>query len=792
MERIIIWLDPNIYGEENKSYYEELTTFKALIIRVKTVEEAMNEIYKIIFQDVFIIVSGALIPQFYNEFKANLNRISIIPKIVIFTSNAKDLENSLGKDKNIINDKFYNIGGIKTDFEEVKQFIKDYSFKKKNIDLIKNSQENFLNFDYLDTKEKLVLPLFYKCLIKFTGPDNQFYKFLYNYYNKSDEITHFLDSITNLSDIPIEILSRYYVRIYTEESKFCYDLNQNLREGKRDIYLSYIKILYEGIKLEALPYLVDPKIDTLYRGTKLPNEEIEQMKQLKNKGEVDNLPGAIVFSKTFLSFTKRMDVAKGFIEHNQNEKFSKVLFILKKDIDIDYSSSTHVDVGKLSFYEEEDEVLFFPYSSFKIERIEKENDVYKIQLKYLAKYFKIYGKEFSTLSRNIPKSTYKDEIFDSKLITIEENTPIYPTKLIEEYNSHRIYNKPNLINPNPIKKTNYLIRRIQLEDKDRFYHFFPPKSLLPEPSITPDNNYITATFEITKRDLYQSIRIINSFEESKRRNNYIRAENELKYNNENEIINKCIIEIKGYKLNSINNFTYLVNFPNPGVYEIKYKFKSPINRADFMFAKCTNLKKIDLNNFYSKEVTNMSCMFMKCISLEDINIDNLDTKKVNDIRGMFYGCESLTKLNLSNLDAQNVENMSLLFFGCKRLVDVNLSRFNTQNVKDMYCMFGGCENLKYLDLLNFYTQNVINMTRMFSECRSLKELDLSNFYTNKVQYMNNMFYGCSSLSKLDISNFSIENIINMDDMFNGCFSLRIENINCKIKNFLIKRYPLYN
>ena len=791
MSTFIIWIDPNIFGEENESYFDELS-IKAFIIRVKTVEEAMKKIYKIYFKDVFIIVSGSLFPQFYNEFKTNLYRISIVPKIVIFTSNVSGLKNSLGKDQNIIGDKFYNIGGIKTDLDQIKQFIKDYSVKK-NKNPIKIDEENFLNFDYLDSKEKLVFPLFYKHLIAFTAHDNQFYNFLHTrYYNKSNEITHFIDSISDLNDIPIEILSRYYVRIYTEDSDFYKELNQNLREKKRDIYLSYIKVLYEGIKLKALPFSND-KI--LFRGAQLSNEEIAKMEKFKKKGDVEGFPGAIVFSKTFLSFSKKINVAEGFMNHNPKEKFSKVLFILKKDIniEIDYNSSTQVDVGKLSLLEDEEEVLFFPFSPFKIEKIEKENDIYKIELNYLVKYFKIYEKDFTTFSpTNIPNSPFKEEILRSELIRIGENTPIEPKKLMEDYNSYRIDIKINPEKPLHTTKTNYLIRRIQLKDKDKFYHFFPQQSALSLSPITPDNNYITGTFIITERDLNQSIRIINSFEESQRKNNYIRVQNELKYNNEKEIMNKCEIEIIGYKLNSNYNFTYYVNFPHPGEYTIKYKFKSPLNRADYMFAKCINLKKIDLSNFYSKEVTNMSCMFMNCLSLQDLNIDNLETRNVKDMRGMFHGCESLTKIDLSYFDAQNVENMSLLFFGCKSLVDINLSRFNTQNVKDLYCMFGGCENLQFLDLLNFYTQNVINMTRMFSECRSLKELDLSNFYTNKVQYMNSMFYGCSSLSKLDISNFSVENIINFDDMFRECFSLRIENINCKIKNILIKRYPLHN
>jgi len=182
MERTIIWLDSNIYGKENKSYYDELKSFKAKIYRVKTVEEAIKTIYELSFRDVLIIVSGSLFPEFYNEFKAKLINIYIIPKIIIFTSNEEAFKNSLGINQNIIGDKFYNIGGIKTDFEEVKKFIEEYYLKKqkysyKNEDLIHN-----FNFDYIDSKEKLALPISYKFLIHHTPQDNQ--RFL-NFYAKN-------------------------------------------------------------------------------------------------------------------------------------------------------------------------------------------------------------------------------------------------------------------------------------------------------------------------------------------------------------------------------------------------------------------------------------------------------------------------------------------------------------------------------------------------------------------------------------------------------------------------------
>ena len=54
---------------------------------------------------------------------------------------------------------------------------------------------------------------------------------------------------------------------------------------------------------------------------------------------------------------------------------------------------------------------------------------------------------------------------------------------------------------------------------------------------------------------------------------------------------------------------------------------------------------------------------------------------------MFYNCYCLTSLNLSNFNTNNVNNMSYMFSGCSSLTDLNLSNFNTNNVEKMNKMF---------------------------------------------------------------------------------------------------------
>ena len=87
------------------------------------------------------------------------------------------------------------------------------------------------------------------------------------------------------------------------------------------------------------------------------------------------MPGLIVFSKPFLSFSKERDVAFDFLKFsNYDANLTKVLFVLEKDDNVGFNLSTHCDLENLSYYEYEKEVLFFPFSSFEIKDL-KEIDI---------------------------------------------------------------------------------------------------------------------------------------------------------------------------------------------------------------------------------------------------------------------------------------------------------------------------------------------------------------------------------------------------------------------------------
>ena len=168
----------------------------------------------------------------------------------------------------------------------------------------------------------------------------------------------------------------------------------------------------------------------------------------------------------------------------------------------------------------------------------------------------------------------------------------------------------------------------------------------------------------------------------------------------------------------------------------------------FRISTCTSIK---FKKFYRINITNMNYMFYSTCFLKELDLTNFKTDNVTDMSYMFCGCP-VTELNLTKFKTDKVTNMKCMFSGCGQLKELNVTNFNTNNVIDMSAMFCGCKSLKQLNLANFNTNNVKEMYNMFIGCESLKELNLDNFSTNNFTYMANMFSGCTDELKLKIKN----------------------------------------
>ena len=111
--------------------------------------------------------------------------------------------------------------------------------------------------------------------------------------------------------------------------------------------------------------------------------------------------------------------------------------------------------------------------------------------------------------------------------------------------------------------------------------------------------------------------------------------------------------------------------------------------------------------------------------LLEIDVSNFDTSKVTDMSRMFYDLRNITSLNLSNFDTSKVTDMNRMFSGMSNLITLDLSNFDTSKVTTMMSMF-------YLDeipkdkLATIYVNNDFNTTNltdtflMFSNRRKLR------------------------------------------------------------------------
>ena len=76
----------------------------------------------------------------------------------------------------------------------------------------------------------------------------------------------------------------------------------------------------------------------------------------------------------------------------------------------------------------------------------------------------------------------------------------------------------------------------------------------------------------------------------------------------------------------------------------------------------SKIEKIRINLDY--ELNSLKGLFKKCYSLKEINFIKCNRKDIIDISEMFSGCRNLSNLNLFNFKTDKVKDMSYLFYEC--------------------------------------------------------------------------------------------------------------------------------
>ena len=420
-----------------------------------TLREGVNELKTIKFQHCYIIVSGRYFQDYIDIMKEEGRNLKCVPNVFVFTSDSfsKSLNDRIidkndiytrKETLNYVNDRFFNIGGVYSGMTKISSRIneleKQYDINVKNSDLynkdkniifvneilrIKDSNQKMFTFK-IKKPEDLIFPSAYNKFISYEEKNKETIKnFLNsikneNYCESTKKgqifINDLIKPLINLIDVqnfPEEILIKYLTYIYSLESDFYKDMNKYLTtKGKQGIYEAFISLMYRGLYLDVFAKNQNYNTLTLYRAQLMNKEEFNNIKNLFEKKNDNSLPSEILFSNSFLSFTYNDKAYHKFLK--KDEKLVTILFVIENGADLDFSTLADLD-GLSKYYNDEREILFFPFSSFTIENIEencndyiskkkngqeiKENIVVtKIKLNYLGKYKNTIKKAIETVN----------------------------------------------------------------------------------------------------------------------------------------------------------------------------------------------------------------------------------------------------------------------------------------------------------------------------------------------------------------------------------------------------------
>ena len=821
-KKVLIWMDPNISDEENEYYQKMLKVCIPESYFFDNVDNGIEQLKLVYFKYTVIILSCQFYDYFYTRFQNNLKHFYSLSKVYIFTSEGN---------KYLVNEGLYNyqrkIYYIDELINEINKphliELQENSIQSElyNINEMYECKVQELTFDIVNQLEDMIFPIFFKNIITDFDYKEQkkFQENVYKDYSSNENVKDLLLPIFDYKSIPIELLSKIYARLYTIDSDFYFQLNSKLKEGYGKEYIPFIKCLYEGINSKTLNSYFSKQ---LYRGSNIEKSEFDRLnKIIKNK---NNFPKLIVFSRAFLSFSEDISVALQFI--NKKKNCYEILYEIEKPkSQLDISLCSNADIGKITFFNDEKEILFFPGSIFEVINIEEKERIKKIKLCYLGKYKKqikikyLHNNCFQYMNSNTKFYKFTQQKSNKEEEKKNENLSLFSFSNLEKK-----------INKSLIKNLDSKI--IKTEKENNFIKKLISPSinielkLLYRKSIDGDS---FETFHNKCDNIKENIIFVKSKEGIKfggyYPNNWESLDNEVQFFcNDVKLFNIREQKIFSYKTNikyniikSKNNgpnFTADFSFSlvdmnmccSCGDDAFLDKKNLANNKVDYFLVDEVEVFQIiyedledELTNGFSKEI---------CINLDketttndsSYPIDSIKMKesKTNDIH-------NLIQLTSIETIKQKKNNFILCYYNIKTK-DVNkeiqLINYFSKTKKDSNYELSGIENeVEIKNKCENYLKNqkigishrfkeegiysikiecknpLININFMFSNCNSLISINFCHFKSISLNNTSFLFNQCNYLENIDFSNFNTSNIINMSHMFGECESIKILNLN---------------
>ena len=413
----IFWIDSTGNYQDIEKIFSTNYQKEIKFFPFKNVIKAFEEIVKINFEVIFVILKEDLYKEYYSTFNYTKPTLTCFPISIIYTSN----NNLIDSSSNILS----GFIGIITSREKLIYFIHDF-IKSVNNKIKLNPQikitidyNNTLTFEKIKSKDDLVIPSLYVLYKKLECKeiiinDEDIYKFnnilVNNHFD--DDISQLIIPLNNVKKLPLEIVSKFWIRYYTSQSSFYPYMNTQLMKNLHENYEIFVRAMYKGIEKS---YLQSEYSVPLYRCQLISKAEINMLEK--------NL--ILVYSRAFLSFSKDINRSTVFLKKGNNNLIP-VMFIVNK-FNLEESFSSNASIEQFSFFNLEKEVLFFPFSSFIIDekidsKVIKSIETKIIYLNYLGKYRKEIENKINTLDENkIKELLSKDSKFVKDISSIKLN-----------------------------------------------------------------------------------------------------------------------------------------------------------------------------------------------------------------------------------------------------------------------------------------------------------------------------------------------------------------------------------
>ena len=198
-----------------------------------------------------------------------------------------------------------------------------------------------------------------------------------------------------------------------------------------------------------------------------------------------------------------------------------------------------------------------------------------------------------------------------------------------------------------------------------------------------------------------------------------------------------------------------------------------------MFNGCFAIKEINVSGFKCLNVTTVASMFASCFNAEQIVLsDAFINNKVTSLASMFIDCWALTDLNITNWNTSGVTNMSNMFGNCRRLKNLDAAAdFNYSAVTTIASMFSGCHSLESIpDFSNIAFPKMTTLASLFNNCISIKEVRLTGISAPLCTTMANMFQNCYETEYISLTDFDMPALTSVGSMFVNNFNLKVLRI----------------